>query len=273
MQKSDVAKVQAGVSRIIEKNKFADLFHKTFLRPVEVELKTALTENDPTQADRLPYGLKQVVKRSIFDNHFVHADFEAFEDLPEHQQRDLSYIVNNNYDNLLSLIKPPTGGTLKLAICVCMYSEDKTMLRRTLSGVADNIRTFVRNGYSPDDIAVVFVMDGIEVVDESVLGFFAEMEKENYIYLEEDVEPSRQADFLEDRIDDEVDEDLLNVNHFLFDELEWKDRQQRRLFSRKQEYHYIKMVIKEIQQLERNKKLTYYGLNDECKESFITAAK
>lgn len=35
------------------------------------------------------------------------------------------------------------------------------MLRKTLAGVSKNIVTFVQNGISADDIAVVVVMDGI----------------------------------------------------------------------------------------------------------------
>ena len=34
MQLSDVEKVKQGVSKIIENNKYADLFNKTFLRPI-----------------------------------------------------------------------------------------------------------------------------------------------------------------------------------------------------------------------------------------------
>ena len=46
-----------------------------------------------------------------------------------------------------------------------MYSEDKTMVRRTLSGISNNIINFVKSGVSPDKIGVFFIMDGIEVVD------------------------------------------------------------------------------------------------------------
>ena len=35
------------------------------------------------------------------------------------------------------------------------------MLRRTLSGIASNIATFIKNGFSSDEIAVFFIMDGI----------------------------------------------------------------------------------------------------------------
>jgi len=51
------------------------------------------------------------------------------------------------------------------------------MLRKTLAGVSNNIATFVQNGISADDIAVVIVMDGIEKVDPTVIDFFGEMEK------------------------------------------------------------------------------------------------
>jgi len=51
------------------------------------------------------------------------------------------------------------------------------MLRKTLSGVSNNISTFVKNGINPDEIAVVVIMDGIEKVDPTVSDFFGEMEK------------------------------------------------------------------------------------------------
>jgi hypothetical protein len=40
----------------------------------------------------------------------------------------------NNEDNLISLLKKQKGG-IELAICVCMYSEDKKMLKTTLAGI------------------------------------------------------------------------------------------------------------------------------------------
>ena len=42
-----------------------------------------------------------------------------------------------------------------------MYSEDKTMLKRTIGGVAHNIATFVKNGIPSDKIGVFVIMDGI----------------------------------------------------------------------------------------------------------------
>jgi hypothetical protein len=62
------------------------------------------------------------------------------------------------------------------------------MLRKTLSGIANNIATFTQNGISADDIIVAVILDGIEKVDKSVVEFFGEMEKESSIYLDDDVE-------------------------------------------------------------------------------------
>ena len=59
------------------------------------------------------------------------------------------------------MIKRPFKTSIRLAICVCMYSEDKPMLRRTLAGIAKNIKCFVKNGYNQDEIGVFFIMDGI----------------------------------------------------------------------------------------------------------------
>jgi hypothetical protein len=66
----------------------------------------------------------------------------------------------NNEDNLISLLKKQKG-TIELAICVCMYSEDKRSLKTTLAGIGQNIDKLVANGMDPDKIAVVVVMDGI----------------------------------------------------------------------------------------------------------------
>jgi hypothetical protein len=42
-----------------------------------------------------------------------------------------------------------------------MYSEDKSMLKRTLSGIRQNILTFHKNQISSNQIVVVVIMDGI----------------------------------------------------------------------------------------------------------------
>ena len=52
--------------------------------------------------------------------------------------------------------------SLKLAICVCMYSEDRKMLKSTLAGISGNIANLVaKEDMNPDDIGVFIMMDGI----------------------------------------------------------------------------------------------------------------
>lgn len=72
--------------------------------------------------DALPYGLKQVIKMDISLNKYVLKDFESFDAL-EPQNRNIEYVVKNNYDNLISLLKPKGAeDKIQLCICICMYS-------------------------------------------------------------------------------------------------------------------------------------------------------
>lgn len=94
------------VNEVIERNKEQDLFHKAFLRPVEIALKTRLTENDKRRRpDALPFGLKQVLKKDISLNQYTLKDFKAFRNLPPND-RKMDVVVENNLDNLISLMKP-----------------------------------------------------------------------------------------------------------------------------------------------------------------------
>lgn len=120
----------------------------------------------------MPYGLKQVIKADISQDKFVLKDFQPFDEIPS-EKRNIDYINKENYDNLISLMKSnKSEHNIQVCICICMYSEDKVMLRKTLAGVSNNIATFVQNGVSADDIAVVVVMDGIEKVHPTVTDFF-----------------------------------------------------------------------------------------------------
>ncbi len=52
---------------------------------------------------------------------------------------------------MISLLKPLSEiPKIKVCICICMYSEDKSALRTTLSGVADSIQHFIDNKTSAD---------------------------------------------------------------------------------------------------------------------------
>ena len=75
---------------------------------------------------------------------------------------------------MLSLMKKTEG--IELAICICMYSEDKKMLKSTIAGVSENIANLVAfEGLNPDKIGVFIMMDGIEKVDLSILEYFEEL--------------------------------------------------------------------------------------------------
>lgn len=113
-------------------------------------------------------------------------------------------------DNLLTLMKEKTG--IELAICVCMYSEDKKMLKSTLAGVAENISNLVtRENISSDKIGVFVLMDGIEKVDPSVVDYFEELERMNNINLGDNIAPSLTIEEMAKRArtmtEDEINEE------------------------------------------------------------------
>ena len=47
-----------------------------------------------------------------------------------------------------------------VAICICMYSEDKKMLKETILGVKKNIAELLKKGYNSDSIGVFVIIDG-----------------------------------------------------------------------------------------------------------------
>lgn len=91
----------------------------------------------------------------------------------ENSLRDYSsyikYCRHNHADNLLCQMK--LGKEMEMAICVCMYNEDKDMLNNTLQGIGENIVQLYKQGVDPDKIVVVIVQDGIEKMDKSILPF------------------------------------------------------------------------------------------------------
>ena len=77
-------------------------------------------------------------------------------------------------DNLITMMKRREG--IEVAICVCMYSENKRMLKSTLAGVKENIERIVtKENICSNKIGVFVMMDGIEKVDPSIVEFFEEL--------------------------------------------------------------------------------------------------
>ena len=124
-----------------------------------------------------------------------------------------------------------------MAICVCMYSETKPMLKSTLAGIADNIANMVAyEGIDPDDIGVFVMMDGIEKVDDSIISYFEELEKSNNINLGDNIAPSLTIAELAERSQtmtpEEInDEEMKNVNNYLFNGAELDERNSLRFDS------------------------------------------
>lgn len=78
-QNYDKDTVYDQVKKVIKLNKQTDLFHKGFLKPIEIALKTKWTENDKNaEVDALPYGLKQVIKTDISINNYTLQDFQSY---------------------------------------------------------------------------------------------------------------------------------------------------------------------------------------------------
>lgn len=146
--------------------KLEDVMNVGFMKPMEFALRTHKTDPEGVRPNVLPQGMMVAVKENgIEDNKYTLKRTEAVD-----PNLTFDELRKNQQDNYVSLLKRPEG--VELAICVCMYSEDKPMLKRTLRGIADNIDSLIESGLSPDDIFVTIVIDGIMKVDESLFDYF-----------------------------------------------------------------------------------------------------
>ena len=123
---------QPDYDKILEKQ---DFFPKIFLMPSEIKLHK-------------DQGLK-VIKRNP-----SHPDkFEEEKVLPISIDEDeiKSFRKNENTDKkrhpaghgLLSLFKKTPTRRIKLAICICVYSEPKHMLKSTIKGIQNSYKHFL----------------------------------------------------------------------------------------------------------------------------------
>ena len=116
------------------------------LRPTEILLRTNLVD-DSVALGELAQGLKQAVKGRFMEDAYDAVDINPF----RITEGGFADIKANNMDNIISYLKsrleapgpdvdpPPGGHHLELVICVCMYSEDKRMLKDTMKGIEDNV--------------------------------------------------------------------------------------------------------------------------------------
>ena len=194
----------------------------------------------------LPIGLKIAVSTSVEGSKKVLQNVKEIK--PETSMFDLR---ETSQDNVLSLMKKPDG--IKLAICVCMYSETRSMLKSTLAGIAENIANLVAyEGMDPDDIGVFVMMDGIEKVDKSILDYYDELEKSSHIHLADNLVSSLTIQQIEDRrnemSEDEMNaEEMKNVNNFLFETGELEVRNAMRFETIRANYLEVKQLRKTIE--------------------------
>ena len=218
----------------------------------------------------LPCGLKVAVKAPDSDKRTLRP-IETIQ--PNHSYLTLT---ENSQDNLLSLMKRPEG--IEIAICVCMYSEDKKMLKSTLAGIAENIANIVAyENVDPDKIGVFIMMDGIEKVDRSVVEYFEELEKTSNINLGDNIVPSLTVAEMDKRAnsktEDEInEEEMRNVNNFLFDVAELDERNSLRFEAIEKDYAEKKKLMKEIKELLKQKPL-YDNLPNRLQGFFIDEAR
>lgn len=170
--------------------KTEDLLNVAFMKPFEVTLRT--NKNDKNvPPDALPEGLMLVLKENgINDNKYRLTHFQP---VPS-DLSTLDKLRADNQDNYISLLKKPPlpeqplvdevrmsqavaekperQSGCEFGICVSMAGEDRKALKKTLTGVAQNVDEMIRSGVSPDDIFVVVMIDGVQRVDKSLYEYF-----------------------------------------------------------------------------------------------------
>ena len=117
------------------------------------------------------------------------------------------------------------------------------------------------------------MMDGIEKVESSVVDFFEEMERSNNIQLGSNIAPTLSIEEMARRArtmtPEEINEmELQNVNNFLFDVEELKDRNERRFFEVRKEYLDVKKLMGKIEKMEKEKPL-FDDLPNKLRDIFI----
>ena len=194
------------------------------MKPVEMALKSHKTDPDIPN-DSLATGMLYAHK----EEGFTANKYKLTPVQEVNKEASVDQLRTNHQDNYISLMKK-TEGT-ELGICVCMYSEDKPMLKRTLEGIADNIDLLIEKGTSPDDIYVAIIIDGIQKVDPSLFTYFEEFERESQIFLEQDNQNSMRKKYSNRMVDTEMGEDNFNYSRFLFQEEEFNDRLERKFLT------------------------------------------
>lgn len=134
-------------------------------------------------------------------------------------------------------------------------------------------------GVDPDDIGVFVMMDGIQKVDESIIGYFQELEKSSNINLGENIAPSLTIVELAERAQtmttEEINqEEMKNVNNYLFNPAELEERNSLRFDSIRHDYYEKKELLDMANKLKSSKKKPHYDdLNRQLQTFFLEEAK
>lgn len=110
-----------------------------------------------------------------------------------------------------------------------MKKEDKKVLKKSLTGIAQNIDQLIRSGVSPDDMFVVVMIDGVKNVDRSLYEYFQEFERESDTFIDEDEQLTLKKKYENYQYHQEIEkEEQLNYSKFLFKPFDFEERVQRK---------------------------------------------
>jgi hypothetical protein len=158
-----------------------DFFPKIFLQPSEIRLDKEegikVIKRSGLQPDKWE---EEEVRPILIDE----KEINKFTVNPE--KDEYGRVEHPAGHGLLSLFKRTKERHIKLAICICVYSEPKHMLKTTIKGIQESNKEFLsKAGIMSHEIIVVVIFDGIEHLNsskdqtENMISFFNEIDIKN----------------------------------------------------------------------------------------------
>ncbi|KAL4468647.1 hypothetical protein ABPG74_005150 [Tetrahymena malaccensis] len=147
--------------------------------PLDLFLEGTYEEGKKTTLDPLTV-FRPKVKPKIQDlkngqQTYVHFDEKSY------YNKDVLRPIDQN-DGFLGYYSMPwtkKNQTLKMLVCVTMYSEERVFLEQTLYHIFKNMRGFEEIGLKDFQIVVVVIQDGITKMKEEVVDFYCDLEGQN----------------------------------------------------------------------------------------------
>ena len=243
----------ADYDRILEQQ---DFFPKIFLQPSEIRLDKdqgiRVIKRHPNHPDKFS---EEEVSGILLDERQI----KQFSMVQEGEEN----VVHPAGNGLLSLFKRTKERRIKLAICICVYSEAKHMLKSTIKGIQESNKDFLqRAGIMSHEIIVVVIFDGIEHLNnskdqtENMISFFNEIDIKNgfrqrtySMALDEFLKDIEQNRYDPNQLDDR----LPTIN--LFTEEELQELKPRLFENQYSQYIETKNLLKDISRLKLIKDL------------------